>query len=188
MTMGDRIAIMNGGVLQQLASPLEVYHQPANRFVAGFIGSPSMNFFEVSQSSDGGTGTTLEHQHFSYTLTETAESIAGETRDLTLGVRPEAIEIADGDEPNRVTATVDVVEPMGEVNYVYFSFGEQTYTASLPGQQLVPEGTEVELLFPEDSIHVFETDTGDAIHHPDKMPDESAFDSADRAVERDTSV
>jgi multiple sugar transport system ATP-binding protein len=189
MTMGDRIAIMNGGVLQQLATPLEVYHQPANRFVAGFIGSPSMNFFDV-QKFDSGGSVSLEHDQFTYALTDTAESVADAPTDLTLGIRPEAIELAEGHETNRFTATVEVVEPMGEVNYVYFSFDEETYTVSLPGQQLVSEGSDVEFYFPEDSIHIFETASGDSLHHPDKMPDVDAFQALGHteAVEGDTSA
>jgi len=111
MTMGDRIAILNAGELQQIAEPEICYSKPNNRFVAGFIGSPSMNFFEVSVESTP-DGVSVEGDSF-----ETDLNISLSSGRYTLGVRPEDLYLADG--PGRIPADVDVVEPMGADNYLY---------------------------------------------------------------------
>ena len=159
MTMGDRIAVLNGGELQQVGTPLECYHDPANQFVAGFIGSPSMNFVEVAHD-DG----TLHHEQFVYTLSsETTATLADETDALTLGIRPEHIELASQDARNGVEATVNVVEPMGELSYIYLDIGGQTHTASIDGETRIAAGDDVTVVFPEDRIHLFDRDTGETI-------------------------
>jgi multiple sugar transport system ATP-binding protein len=159
MTMGDRIAILNDGELQQIGEPLECYHKPTNQFVAGFIGSPSMNFFSVLAD-----GETLEHGEFSYRISEeTLNALKGASENLTLGVRPEHIQLGDGDHRNAVESTIQVVEPMGEVTYAYFELGEQTYTASIDGEIRIEAGQDVHVVFPEGKIHLFDGRTGDAI-------------------------
>ncbi len=159
MTMGDRIAILDQGQLQQIGEPLECYHQPTNRFVAGFIGSPSMNFLSVRQN-----GTTLVHEEFEYRITEdTRDALDESSRDLTLGIRPEHIRLTDSDAQNAIETTVEVVEPMGEVTYAYFQIGDQTYTASIEGERRIQSGEEVHVVFPEPKIHIFDGETGEAI-------------------------
>lgn len=157
--MGDRIAILNDGELQQIGKPLECYHKPINQFVAGFIGSPSMNFFSVRHD-----GETLEHNDFSYRISEeTLEALAEASQNLTLGIRPEHIQLADIDQQNAVPTTIQVVEPMGEVTYAYFEIGDQTYTASIDGEQRIEAGENVHVVFPEEKIHIFDGRTGDAV-------------------------
>jgi multiple sugar transport system ATP-binding protein len=159
MTMGDRIAVLDGGKLQQLGTPLECYHQPANQFVAGFIGSPSMNFLEVERRGDE-----LRHEQFVYELPgETAATLSDAPAALTLGIRPEHIELVEPGVPNGVEATVGVVEPMGELSYIYLSIGEATYTASVDGDLLVEEGDVVTVRFPPDKIHLFDRATGETL-------------------------
>jgi multiple sugar transport system ATP-binding protein len=168
MTMGDRIAILNSGELQQIGEPLECYHEPTNQFVAGFIGSPSMNFFSVRRE-----GNALEHGEFSYRISEeTLERLAEASRNLTLGIRPEHIQLAGIDHRNAVRTTVQVVEPMGEVTYAYFEVGERTYTASIDGERRIEAGEEVNVLFPEAKIHVFDGQSGEAIKNSER--DEAA--------------
>jgi multiple sugar transport system ATP-binding protein len=168
MTMGDRIAILNSGELQQIGEPLECYHEPTNQFVAGFIGSPSMNFFSVRRE-----GNALEHGEFSYRISEeTLERLAEASQNLTLGIRPEHIQLAGIDHRNAVRTTVQVVEPMGEVTYAYFEVGERTYTASIDGERRIEAGEEVNVLFPEAKIHVFDGQSGEAIKNSER--DEAA--------------
>ncbi|WP_227377661.1 ABC transporter ATP-binding protein [Haladaptatus halobius] len=170
MTMGDRIAVLNDGELQQIGTPLECYHLPANRFVAGFIGSPSMNFFEVSQNRDMGT---LVHDEFGYSLNAaTSESIADAADVLTLGIRPEDIRVAARGDENIFTVEVDVVEPLGDQSYVYFTVGGQTYTASIDGEEYIREDIEIDVVFPQNRIHLFDGQTGKAIKNRD--PPEAA--------------
>jgi multiple sugar transport system ATP-binding protein len=166
MTMGDRIAVMDGGVLQQIGTPLEIYNHPANRFVAGFIGEPSMNFFEVDKRTTDDGRVVLSHELFTHTLSARADDVADAPERLTLGIRPNDIETAAADDPNTVTAAVDVVEPMGDVNYVYFSHDGQTYTASLAVEDYVERTASVELAFPESRVYLFERGSGDAVSHP----------------------
>ena len=159
MTMGDRIAILNDGKLQQLGTPLECYYEPANRFVAGFIGSPSMNFFEVDYV-DGA----LVHDTFRYDLSPKArEQLVGYEGRMTLGIRPESIETVPADEPGAISTTVSVTEPMGELTYAYVDIGDQTCTVTLSGERMVESGTTLTIDFPEDKIHLFDPDTGETV-------------------------
>ncbi|WP_416840363.1 ABC transporter ATP-binding protein [Haloferax sp. DFSO52] len=159
MTMGDRIAVLNDGELQQVGTPLECYHQPANRFVAGFIGSPGMNFMDVNLS-----GNALQHDSFVYHISEqTRDILTGETEALTLGIRPEHIEVATGDARNSVDATVKVVEPMGELSYVYLEIGDKTHTASIDADREIGAGDRVSVVFPETKLHLFDRTTGETI-------------------------
>ena len=158
MTMGDRIAVLDGGQLQQIGTPLELYHKPQNQFVAGFIGSPSMNFLYVT-ARDG----VLEHDHFSYEIPELVERDVEPGQDLVLGIRPEDIELASDGDDNSIPTTVSVVEPMGELSYVYIDIGDQTYTASVSGELVFDPGKPLDVLFPPERVHLFDPETGDAI-------------------------
>ncbi|MFC7154988.1 ABC transporter ATP-binding protein [Halomarina halobia] len=165
MTMGDRIAILNEGELMQVGTPLECYHEPRNEFVAGFIGEPSMNFFAVEREGD-----TLRGDGFEYSLSEeTVRALDGAT-DLTLGVRPEDVEIvgtASGE--HDFVTTVDVVEPMGDENNVYLTFpdGSETFVAVVGGMRLIERGTTVVARIPEDVIHIFDGATGETLRNRD---------------------
>ena len=159
MTMGDHIAILNDGELQQLGEPLECYHRPVNQFVAGFIGSPSMNFLSVRRNGD-----TLEHDEFSYHIApETRSSLSDASKELTVGIRPEHIELVDGDTKNAIRTTIEVTEPMGETTYAYFEISNETYTASIGGETRLSAGDTVHVVFPERKIHIFDGRSGKAI-------------------------
>jgi len=162
MTMGDRIAILDAGELQQVGTPLECYHSPENRFVAGFIGSPSMNFMETWRD-----GTSLVHDAFEYDLSEeTADRLPVSAERLTLGIRPEHIELAERSDRNAVATDVSVVEPMGEVTYVYVEIGDTTYTVSVDGETRIDAGDEIAVTFPEEKIHLFD-ERGAALKNSD---------------------
>ena len=152
MTMGDRIAILDGGELQQVGTPLECYHRPENQFVAGFIGSPSMNFLETERD-----GASLVHDTFEYDLSEeTADRLPMAADRLTLGIRPEHIELAERSARNAIGTDVGVVEPMGEVTYVYVEIGNTTYTVSVDGETRINAGDRIAVRFPEEKIHLFD--------------------------------
>ena len=165
MTMGDRIAILDGGELQQVATPLECYHEPANRFVAGFIGDPSMNFFEVERDGD-----TLASDAFDYPLSASTLDDVGDVTDLTLGIRPEDISLAgDATDDHTFSTVVEVVEPMGDENTVYLRFEDapegDTFIATVGGLQRISVGDEVTVEIPEETVHLFDGETGDAVHN-----------------------
>jgi len=167
MTMGDRIAILNDGRLQQVATPLEAYHEPANEFVAGFIGDPSMNFFDATVA-DGALAT----DQFDYPLSEATLSDLGGATDVTLGVRPEDIEIVpEASSDHDFAATVDVVEPLGNENNVYLQFDaddtDETFTAVVDATTPLSAGESVTARIPEETVHVFDADSGEALHNRD---------------------
>ncbi|MBV0922989.1 ABC transporter ATP-binding protein [Halomicroarcula limicola] len=167
MTMSDRVAILNDGVLQQCATPLECYHQPNNLFVAGFIGEPSMNFFDAELR-----GSTLVTDEFEYDLSEETISSLGGTTDLVLGIRPEDVELRSSvDSEHDYRATVDVVEPMGDENVIHLVFEgderaeENLFTAVLDGMKSVDAGQRLVARFPESAVHLFDRETGEALHN-----------------------
>jgi multiple sugar transport system ATP-binding protein len=167
MTMGDRVAVLDGGELQQLAPPQEVYDHPVNRFVAGFIGSPSMDFMEttVEERNDRYVLVGRSNDTLSYALdrsvTERLELEGG--TDLTLGVRPEDLDVigdpADRDPRNSFEATVDVVEPMGSDNFLTLDVGESdSWTARVDSSFVPEEGSQVGVTFDESVLHLFAAD------------------------------
>lgn len=171
MTMGDRIAVLNAGVIQQLGTPQELYDHPSNLFVAGFIGTPSMNFFPGAKiaSGDGATYIVLE----GIGRVAVPELYAGQARDaagknLTFGIRPSHLEDAslvsgDGSHASTIDATVDVVENLGNELQVYFTTAGKTGIATLDHRSRVSVGNKVKLYVDSDQIHLFDTDTGTAL-------------------------
>lgn len=161
MTMSDRIVIMNDGKLQQFGTPLECYYQPNNRFVAGFIGSPSMNFIEVTID-----GRTISHKAFTYGVSEkVAEELP--TGPAVLGVRPEDFQITTEDEQSYIDATANVIEPMGDVTNIHLEIGSETAIGTVSGNFVASSGTEISVTFPEDRIYLFNNTSGEAILTPD---------------------
>jgi len=179
MTMSDRIAVLNAGKLQQLAPPLVCYNEPANRFVAGFIGSPSMNFLE-GELVDGG----LETKNFTIGIDHDVVPGATIGDAITLGVRPEdvhLVEYADSltDPTDRISARTDVLEPMGDEVFVYLLLADQAERsmdqdpASSPNQLLmsvtpdtdIQEEQSVDVVLDRSKIHIFETATGKSLAH-----------------------
>jgi multiple sugar transport system ATP-binding protein len=118
MTLGDRVVVMKDGRVQQIGAPLELYGQPANKFVAGFIGSPAMNFVDVTLSGDARWA---EAQGLRIRVPERLGAHAG--RRVTLGVRPEAVRIANGLDDYSFATEVDVVEPLGNEILLNFRAG-----------------------------------------------------------------
>ncbi|WP_058367304.1 ABC transporter ATP-binding protein [Haloparvum sedimenti] len=168
MTMGDRIAILDAGELQQVATPLEAYHRPANRFVAGFIGEPSMNFVETTVED----GALTAGEGLVYPLAgDAADAVAGASA-VTLGVRPEDVRVsADGDPADVASehvfdATVDVVEPMGNENVVHLTLPNgPDLTATVDGLRQIADGTDARVGIPAKAIHLFDRDSGEALHN-----------------------
>ncbi|WP_254546716.1 ABC transporter ATP-binding protein [Halomarina pelagica] len=156
MTMSDRIVVLAAGALQQVGTPDEVYHQPVNRFVAEFIGSPSMNFFDVTLRD-----ATLVGPSFEYALSEEfvdrVDATDGDA--LILGVRPEHIHLGDEAAGDSIRATVDVVEPVGSDNYVYVTVGEDECILRTPSGVRPSVGSVVDVSFDESSLHLFDAET-----------------------------
>lgn len=156
MTMSDRVAILDDGELQQIAPPEVAYSQPANRFVAGFIGSPSMNFLDCELSAG-----TLRTSAFS--LDAPAE-LSGSVE--TIGVRPEDMAIVSPQEGD-FTAEVSVFEQVGSFNIVHLDIEGETgeVLAQVPGSKHVEHGQTVGVSIDADRVHLFD-DAGDAVYNP----------------------
>ena len=155
MTLGDRIVVMKDGVIQQVDRPLNLYHFPANRFVASFIGSPAMNFVE-GQVVDG----RFVGEAVNYELRCNEELPANQN--ATLGFRPEDI-CFDSDAPKVGTVLVDVVERMGHETIVYFKLGDAPMVGRISGDFDWPHGKELELRLPQDKWHLFQGDDNEAV-------------------------
>jgi multiple sugar transport system ATP-binding protein len=176
MTMSDRIAVIDGGDLQQIAPPLTCYNEPANLFVAGFIGSPGMNFFEGRMTDRG-----FESEYFEVEL-DPASMGVDEGEDVTLGIRPEDVYLAEASSSlthptEEIEATTDVLEPMGKEILVYLLLSEEAdidLDDPSSGSQLlmsvdpsadIESDQSLEVVLDRRKVSLFETDTSDAIQH-----------------------
>ncbi|MEO8251649.1 MAG: sn-glycerol-3-phosphate ABC transporter ATP-binding protein UgpC [Chloroflexota bacterium] len=163
MTMGDRIAVMKDGLLQQVGTPQELYGHPANLFVAGFIGSPSMNFVTVTASGDqlmmGDAKLTLSGEPAKVAAARPAGS------SLTIGFRPEHLEVANGvgDQAVRFPATVDVVEYLGNEELIHARAEGNDVVALLSSARNVKAGDQIELAVPLDKLYVFDPESEKAL-------------------------
>src|SRR3954454_41451 len=153
MTMGDRVAVLKDGVLQQCATPRELFTRPANTFVGGFIGSPAMNMLQCTATADGLT-------YGAMTLPLSTSQRNGLTSDqVTIGVRPEALRIGD----EGLEATILAVEELGSDSFVYCTptgRDDVSLVARTDGLNMSQPGTKVHLMPNIDAMHVFDTASG----------------------------
>ena len=152
MTMGTKIAVLDGGMLQQIGSPDDLYERPANEFVAEFIGSPSMNVFDAT--IDGTDPVELALGPFDYELpADLAERVHRSDADrLSLGFRPEHVElVADGP----FSARVNVVEPVGAETIVYLESNGYEFTAQVAREENVEEREQIRFALDPERIHLF---------------------------------
>jgi len=168
MTMGSRIAVMKDGVLQQLDTPQVLYDKPANMFVAGFIGTPPMNFFEVKlvgsndqPELDGGSF------KMKVPVSKRQQVIGHMGKPVILGIRPEDMydrQFAREVSPEAaLKVQVDVVEPMGSEVYLYLLTGNQTFVGRMDSRTQVRPGQTMEVVWDLEKMHVFDKDTQTAL-------------------------
>jgi len=165
MTMGDRICVMNNGGIMQVDKPLEIYNQPANKFVASFIGSPPMNFMDVQVTRRSGH-IWLDEGKFSLQLLPSMESAVAPSvgKVLVFGVRPEDIydKVYAGNastEGHTALSTVEVVEPMGSEILLYLNSGKNTLVARVESYSDARVNQEIELAFNMEKIHLFDKES-----------------------------
>ena len=152
MTMGDRIAVMNKGKLQQVGSASEIYHKPVNVFVAGFIGSPQMNFLDMKMSSKG-TKSFLEGHGIEIPM----NSDPGH-EDVIVGIRPEHIGLKDGDVS--FTAEVFFVEKLMSSTIIHANLEDGSeIVAMVPGDHEFKNGERMTMYFDIDKVHLFDPKT-----------------------------
>ncbi len=161
MTMGTRIAVMNGGRIQQVGTPLEVYDKPANVFVAQFIGTPPMNFFDATLTDNG---TRLDAGKFSL---QVPKFLRGETASrsgakVLVGVRPENVlepSKSGRGETARISSTVEIVEPIGHEAIVHVRAGDALIVAAFDSHNMPKVGDQIDVVIELDSLHLFDSKT-----------------------------
>jgi multiple sugar transport system ATP-binding protein len=162
MTMGDRIVVMKDGIIHQTDTPLDIYKYPVNLFVAGFIGSPAMNFFDGTISTSDGK-TIFRGDGYDITLPDEMksriESFAG--REVIFGVRPEDFYCTPDDSPYTAafSAPVEVIEPMGNEIFLYFTRKDTSFIARVDPDISAKIGEEIELSIDLKRVHFFDRET-----------------------------
>ncbi|AKM46592.1 Glycerol-3-phosphate ABC transporter, ATP-binding protein UgpC [Edwardsiella anguillarum] len=157
MTLAQRVIVLNKGVAEQIGTPTEIYHRPASRFVAGFMGAPVMNLFDGALADDGQTFCLAQDQRIR--LQRPLPGLAG--RSLTLGIRPEHLRRADATEGETGnTLTIDTLELLGADNLAHGRWGDQGVTVRLPYQAVPAIGSVLQLVLPQDNLHFFEPSDG----------------------------
>ncbi|HEY8417585.1 MAG TPA: sn-glycerol-3-phosphate ABC transporter ATP-binding protein UgpC [Limnochordales bacterium] len=171
MTMGDRIVVMKDGYIQQVGAPLEIDESPSNVFVAGFIGSPAMNFLNAVLRKDG-DDVLVDCQAFRLKvpqskLQQNPRILEYLNKRVIFGIRPEDIDDAqllpEEKRQQAITARVDVTEPMGAEVYAYFSVGEHTFIARLDSATKAKDGEPHQVVFNMEKMHLFDAETEAAI-------------------------
>jgi multiple sugar transport system ATP-binding protein len=179
MTMSDRIAVIDSGQLQQIDPPLTCYNEPANLFVAGFIGSPAMNFVDGRLTETGFTGEKVEVDFDS----DVVDASVGD--DVTLGIRPEDVYTLNdatslANPTKQIDAVTDVLEPMGDEIFVYLLLSEDAEVSldeeargamsdqllmSVDPDSDITEDEDVTVVLDRTKVHLFDTETGQALLH-----------------------
>ena len=168
MTMGDRIVIMEGGIVNQVDTPLNLYNKPVNRFVAGFIGSPAMNFIdgEISNKNNLSFKSNKGDIYFglSSLQSEILKNYAG--KEVTIGIRPENI-LINSDDKNSIPIEValDVIEPMGNETFIYFELDGVQFISRMRTQANLTLGLKIKIYLESDKIYFFDKETGKNVNN-----------------------
>ncbi len=170
MTMGDRIAVMSAGVLQQLDTPQNLYDKPKNQFVATFIGSPSMNIFPATVVQNNGTAAIQGGENFSLTLPDAVKGLILDHKDeqINVGIRPEDIEVVQyaerADDDNTLRLPVRLVEPLGSEIMLHLEGpGEEPIVARVDPRVQLKGGDVAHVAFNTDKLHAFNPATEEAL-------------------------
>jgi multiple sugar transport system ATP-binding protein len=164
MTMGDRVVVMHAGSVRQIGTPEEIYSRPVDTFVAGFVGTPPINFVRCSVEGSR-EAVILNAGDFRLRLPARLGRMVSKSAtgsEVILGVRPEDVKVGDGG-GQRIRARVELVEPVGADNYVHLVIGRGKLIAKTPASFRPDLGTAVKLSFDMEKIHVFDGKTEKAI-------------------------
>lgn len=168
MTMGDRIAVMKNGVIQQVADPITVYDHPKNKFVAGFIGSPPMNFMNGRLIKKDGKIYFDEGRIKVKLVDDMYSKVTGFIgKEVALGIRSEDIYdklfVSQAPPENIVRVTCEVFEPMGSEVYLYLNTGRHTFIARVGAHDKPPLNQDMDVIFDMSKVHFFDKDTEETI-------------------------
>ena len=169
MSLGDKLIVMDGGQIQQIGSPNEVYHEPSNRFVAGFIGSPAMNFIDVT--NDGGRlRAERAPETFNFELQDSVAERYHDHESFVLGVRPQYFDAHTEPIDNSIKTEVEVTEPQGDEQIIDINVNSDLgLTIVAPSTVSASRGDTVWLSVDDDLVHGFETESGERIAETDQI-------------------
>lgn len=168
MTMGSKIVVMKDGFMQQAGSPLDLYNNPVNKFVAGFIGSPAMNFIEAAVVESGGISLKLSDSDIILKLSELLQtklkSFMG--KNISLGIRPEDIGLSSGDGSYLpVNVNLELIEPMGYESFIYFMIGKAQFTGRVVSSN-INKNEETKIIYlNSDKLYFFDKDGQNLIQY-----------------------
>ena len=162
MTMGDKIVVMKDGVIQQFASPQEIYDSPINMFVAGFIGSPQMNFIEGTLVESAQSLFFQQNENRLNLDADVCERLREKGysgRSVFMGVRPEDVRINGENSENGLSGKVEVVENMGSEKFLYINTGNENISAKVRRETIVEHGDDVSIQFNLQKVHFFDIES-----------------------------
>ena len=165
VTMADKMAVMNGGLLQQYDAPETVFANPVNTFVAGFVGSPAMTLIPLEVREEGGATSLHSPDGWSLQLSPTNAQRArrASSRKVVLGARHSTLKIHRSATPGAVPGTVYTVEPTGDITFLQIHLGKQEVMASLGPQVAIEPDESVWLEFDQNRLHIFDGETQQAL-------------------------
>ena len=166
MTMGTRIVVIKDGVIQQIADPTTLYEKPVNQFVAGFIGSPQMNFIE-SNIIEADSAVSIKYRGGSVELQPERSSRLkekfGKLKDVTMGIRPEHIDVTSANDSEKNIANVEVTELLGSETYLFLDLNGDTIIARVDPSKNFRVNDKVKVVFNPEKIHLFDRETEDVL-------------------------
>lgn len=180
MTLGDKVAVMKDGIIQQFGTPKEIYNNPANQFVASFIGSPPMNFVPLRlQRKDGRLVALLDSGQARCELALNTTDAGLEDRDVILGLRPEQIMLAsgEGDSASSIRAEVQVTEPTGPDTLVFVQLNDTKVCCRLAPDVAPQVGETLTLQFDPSKVLLFDANTGERLGTASSLPAQGHADN-----------
>ena len=162
MTLADRIIVINGGKVEQVGTPEEVYHFPRTRFVAGFVGTPAMNLLEGRVNEDGAF--VYDQGRFVALGQERGRAFAGQR--VVLGVRAEAARLVSPDAPGALVATADFIEELGASRVVHADFDGLPFAVALTDNVRLRPGDRIGIMIDPHMVHLYASETGEAVLTP----------------------
>jgi multiple sugar transport system ATP-binding protein len=170
MTLGTRIVVMKDGFVQQVGSPQELYNSPCNEFVAGFIGTPQMNFIKVKVEKEGDAVAMCFDKYRIKLNEKKSKAIVDKgylDKEVIMGIRPEDVhdeQVFIASSPDSVVEIlVDLVELLGAETYLYLMLGDTNITARVDPRSTATQGATIKVAFDTNNIHVFDKDDGNTI-------------------------
>ncbi len=171
MTMGDRIVVLKDGYIQQVDDPLTLYNKPNNMFVAGFIGSPAMNFIDAELQKENGSYYLVGPREFKIKVPgdKNPQVKDYENKNVVFGIRPEDLIDAgisqefEVEDDNSLKASVEVLEPMGSEIYLYLAIGRHSLTARVEAESKAKVGDNITLGVNTGKMHIFDSETEEVL-------------------------